>query len=391
MSRKDWAGLAVLEGKETVMRKTTSDGLGCRLAGIAAAAAALLLAGCSEEPGAAEGPAPAKPEPRVLVARVEPRKFADQIEALGTVRAREAIEVSSNVTDRVEELFFDDGDRVNQGDPLVRLDDAEERAKLAGALAQQAEQEREIKRLEGLVAEGAVSEVRLEEYRTRKDIAVRQVEEIQAQIDDRLIVAPFSGILGFRRVSAGALVSPGDVMATLDQLDVVKLDFTVPEIFLSGLRQGLEIEARTDAFPGEVFRGTIRHLDSRVNPVTRAVMVRAEVANPGLRLRPGMLLTTVLSKNPRQGLSVPERALLSLESEHSVFRVREQQGARATVERVPVKIGQRVPGYVEVEEGLAKGETVVSDGLIDLADGAPVRIAGNFKAPAEAYEPTVNP
>lgn len=352
---------------------------------------ALLALGCSKNSGDGTGAPPPKPAPKVLVATAENRDFADEIEALGTVRAQEAIELSSNVMDRVAELFFDDGDHVKKGDPLVRLDDAEERAKLAGALATQAEQEREIQRLDGLVREGAVSEVRLEEYRTKKDIAVRQVEEIQAQIDDRLIVAPFSGVLGFRRVSPGALVSPGDVMSTLDQLDVVKLDFTVPETFLSGLRPGLEIETRTEAFPDEVFRGTIRQIDTRVNPVTRAVTARAEVPNADLRLRPGMLMTTVLKKNPRQALCIPERAVLSIEADHFVFRVKERKGARAVVERVAVELGTRLPGFVEVREGLAAGDSVVSDGLIDLAGGATVEIVGQFEAPAEAYQPTVNP
>jgi membrane fusion protein (multidrug efflux system) len=325
------------------------------------------------------------------VANVEKRQFADEIEALGTVRAMEAIEVSSNVTDRVVELFFEDGDRVERGDLLVRLDDTEEKARLQGALALQAEQEREIKRLDELVRDGAVSKVRLEEYRTQRDIAMRQVEEIQAQIDDRLIQAPFAGVLGFRRVSLGALVSPGDVIATLDQLDVVKLDFTVPETFVSGLRPGLKIEARTEAYPDDVFQGTIRLVDTRVDPVTRSMTVRAEVPNTDFRLRPGMLMTTVLAKNPRTTLCIPERALLAVQSQQFVFRIKDRQETRATVERVEVPIGDRVPGFVEVTAGLTEGQRVVSDGLIGLSDGAEVEIAGEFEAPAQPYRPSEIP
>ncbi len=270
-----------------------------------------------------EGPAASTDQPpaKVRTVKVNTRTFADQVEALGTVRAEEAIDLSANVTERVAEVAFEDGDRVEKGDLLIRLEDAEEVAAMEAAKAEMAEQEREIKRLQGLVSEGAVSEVRLEEYRTRKEVAQQRVEEARAQITDRNIVAPFDGVLGFRRVSVGALVSPGDLIATLDILDPVKLDFTVPETFLNDLEPGQEIVAHTEAYPDAEFVGKVTRIDTRVNAVTRSITVRAEVPNPDLRLRPGMLMTTTLKKNPRESLSIPERAVISVQSNRYVYVV----------------------------------------------------------------------
>lgn len=353
-------------------------------------AAGLALAACSGEKSDSAA-APADKVNRVIVAPVVERDFAEEIEALGTVHAMEAIELSANVTERVAEIFFEDGDRVEKGAPLARLDDNEEKARLAAARAHLAEQEREITRLKSLARDGAVSEVRLEEYETKRAIALQEVEEVQAQIEDRKINAPFSGVLGFRQISPGTLVSPGDVIATLDQLDPAKLDFTAPETFLSGLKPGTELEARTQTYPDEVFKAKITGVDTRVNPVTRSLTVRAQAPNPDFHLRPGMLISTHLTRNPRKALSIPERALVSVQSSHYVFVIENRQDKRATAGRRDVRTGQRLPGFVEITEGLAPGQEVVSDGLIGLSDGAAVEITGQFDSPAEPYRPSVNP
>lgn len=349
--------------------------------------AAIALGACGKREGEAENGAPAQAPAKIKVATVQKESYADKVEALGSLRAYEAISLSSNVTERVAEIFFDDGDQVQQGDLLVRLEDAEEVAAMKANEAEMAETEREIKRLERLVEQGAVSEVRLEEYFTQRDIAQQRIEEARAQIQDRHIKAPFDGVLGFRMVSAGAMLSPTDTIATLDVLDPLKLDFTVPETFLSDLKPGLEIVARSDAFPETNFTGKVTQIDTRVNPVTRSVMVRSEIPNPDGRLRPGMLMTTVLEKNPQESLSIPERALVSVQTNHFVFVVNEPDSESPTVSRTPVTIGRRLPGYVEIKEGLEKGQTIVTDGLIGLPDGAAVEIIGKFEGPTEPYQP----
>ena len=345
------------------------------------------VAGCTQEKeSAASSPAPASAV-KVRTASVTQREFADEVEALGTARAEEAIEISANVTERVAEVAFEDGDIVRQGDLLVRLEDSEEVASMEAARAEMAEQEREIKRLQNLVTEGAVSEVRLSEYETRRQVAEQRVEEAKAQIADRRIEAPFDGVLGFRRVSLGALISPGDLIATLDILDPIKLDFTVPETFLGDLEPGRKIEALTEAYPGEAFAGTVTRIDTRVNPVTRSITVRAELPNPDFRIKPGMLMTTTLRKNPRKSLSVPERAIVSVQSNRYLFIVTKNEEGALSVKRTPVELGRRIPGFVEVLDGLEPEDEVVSDGLVGLSDGATIEVIGKFEAPAAPYQP----
>jgi membrane fusion protein (multidrug efflux system) len=345
------------------------------------------MLGCREQQSTASSGKAKTSIFKVMVATVESRAFSDRIEALGTVRALEATNISSSVTERVQSLHFEDGDVVKKGDLLVRLEDAEEVASLNVAKAQLAEQEREIQRLGDLVKEGAVSEVKLEEYRTRRDVADQRIAEAEALIADRKIKAPFDGVLGFRRISDGALVSPGDLIVTLDILDPIKLDFTVPETFLSDIHPGLKIIAWAEPFPQTEFSGQVTQIDSRVNPITRSITVRAEIPNPGNRLRPGMLMTTELEKNQRNSLSAPERSIVSVQSNHYVFVVQTGDPSQLTVARSTVEIGQRVPGFVEIVSGLEKGAQIVSDGLISLVDGAKVEVVGQFDKPSAPYRP----
>ncbi|MDF1751715.1 MAG: efflux RND transporter periplasmic adaptor subunit [Verrucomicrobiales bacterium] len=347
--------------------------------------ATFLLSGCGDTDS---GKSVAKPLQPVKVTKAQLREFSDRAEALGTVRALEAINISTNVTDRVAEIFFKDNDLVKEGDLLVRLEDAEEVASVKSAESELAEQEREVTRLNGLVSAGAASKVSLAEYKTRRDVASHKVEMANAQLADRHIKAPFAGALGFRQVSLGALVAPGDLIVTLDILDPVKLDFTVPETFLNELKSGLEITALTEAFPDDEFKGTVTHIDTRVNPVTRSVTVRSELPNPDRKLRPGMLLTTELEKNSKSSVSVPERALVSVQSSHFLFVLTDPEAEKPTVERRQVEIGRRNPGYVEIESGIDEGTVVVTDGLIGLVDGAQVNVTGQFKGPSAPYRPS---
>lgn len=335
--------------------------------------------------------APAPPA-AVVIGSIELSGFSETVEALGTIQAMEATEITANVSETVAELLFEDGQVVKAGELLARLTSDEEQAMLLAARANEAEQEREIKRLQGLVQDGAVPEVRLQEYQTRRDVARQQVREVEARLEDRQIRAPFAGVLGVRRVSVGALVNPGTVMATLDALDRVKLDFTVPETFLGELKEGQNIEAQSQAYPGTAFAGQVSHVDTRVNPVTRAVSVRALLDNSELKLRPGMLMRVVLRSRPRQSPTLPERGLVGLQNQHFVFQFTPDQteAEAGSVRRQPVRLGGRKPGYVEIVEGLEPGAWVVTDGLLGLVDGARVVVKGRYQGPAPAYNP-LNP
>jgi len=352
------------------------------------AAMVCALTACDRKVEKAKPGGPATP--KVRTGTVEMRDFADEVEALGTVRALEAIDISVNVTETVTAVFFEDGQTVKKGELLAQLSDDEEQAMLEGAKINLAEQEREIERLERLANNGAVSKVRLQEYFTARELAVQKIEEAKAKIADRKILAPFEGVLGFRQVSVGTLVSPGEVLATLDLIDTVKLDFSVPETFIGDLAPGQKIVAHSEAYPDAEFEGEVKNVNARVNPITRSAMVRAEIANADHRLSPGMLMTTLVKKNPANSPSVPERAVVSLQTRHSIFVV-EGSGENATAKSVDVRIGRRLPGYAEIIEGLKGGETIVVDGLVGLRDGGAILLTGEAKGPADPYNPIATP
>ncbi len=361
----------------------------------AALVAVLLLAAAhylrqaltARQAGAEKRAAP--PAGRVIIHEVKEDDFIEQVEVVGTIRSYESIDVSARVTEVVEEVEFTDGQTVKKGQPLVKLSSAEDAARLAAARAQLAEHERELARLRQLVADGAVSSVLVEERETLSELARRQIQEVEARLADRLITAPFGGVLGLRNISAGALISPGTVIATLDQIDQVRLDFSVPEVFLTEVETGRVVRARSAAYPGRVFEGRVAQVSSRVDPATRAVVVRADIDNADHALHPGMLLTATLSRAPRRAPAVPERALAPVYRQVYVFVVTGQEGD-LRVERRAIETGLRKPGYVEVTAGLKAGETLVTDGYMGLSDGSKVEIVGRFSEAAPAYNPRTN-
>lgn len=321
---------------------------------------------------------------QVMTTQVTRDNYVLDILAVGTVRAFESTDISTNVTETVTSLHFDDGDHVKQGTLLATLSDAEEQAMLASAEATLAEEEREIERLRALVEDGAAPEARLEERRTQAVIAKQQIMEARAKLADRQILAPFDGWVGLRRISVGALVSPGTVIASLDKIDVVKLDFSMPETVLGQVKPGAKIEARAEGADHMTFEGTISQIDSRIDPLTRSVAARAEIQNPDLLLRPGMLVTVKIGLQPSDSLSIPERALVPIGTKQFVFTI--QNGI---AKRVEVQTGRRKPGFVEVTGGLKEGQTIITDGLVNLKDGAPVAESGAFTQPVEAFNPEV--
>lgn len=309
----------------------------------------------------------------VVVEAVEPRSFADRTEAIGTVSANESVTVTPPVTERVARVLFEDGAYVEAGDVLVELEHAEESAAVEEARIGFEEQTRQFDRARALRGRDLISQEELDLAQGDLDAASARLAAAEARLRDRIIAAPFAGVLGIRRVSPGTLASPGDVITTLDDLSVVKVDFTVPEAFLAQLAMGQAVQARCAPWPDEVFRGRVTSIDSRVDRTTRAVGVQARVPNPDGKLRGGMLMAVELTCCPREALGVPERALLSYADRQYVFVVRTD----LTAEQREVALGARAVGWVEVLEGLSPGEMVVVDGILGLRDGSHVRVSGS--------------
>lgn len=307
----------------------------------------------------------------VAVESVGSMEFADLVEALGTAHANESVTVTSKVTDVVSRIAFESGEFVTAGQVLVELADAEEASTLTEARSALDQAEREVARYGELSSRGVAAEQQLETLRSAADQARARVRTIEARLADRIVRAPFDGVVGLRDASPGMLVRPGDVIATLDDVSQIKLDFTVPEGFLGAVTPGAKLEATAAAYPGEVFLGEVTQIDSRVDPVTRSATVRAIIDNADRRLLPGMLMVVEVVRDERQSLAVPELAVTRQADTAFVYVVTEGERGAVALRR-DVVTGARRDGMVEITSGLQPGETVVSKGVHRLRDRAPV-------------------
>ena len=304
---------------------------------------------------------------KVTAAKVQP--FPVTIEALGTANANESVTITAQETETVSGVFFDDGDKVEAGALLVQLNDREEQARIEELTANIEEAHRQLKRVKNLAQSSAASEQLLDEQQARVKALTAQRDVAQAQLTQLQIKAPFSGHLGIRQISKGSLVRPADVITTLDDIAVIKVDFSVAESHLATLTPGQRVATTSVAYPGRVFEGQIRTIDSRLDPVTRSVLVRAQIDNQDALLRPGMLLTVVLEKNVLQALIVPERALVPVQDKQFVYVLNGD-----TVEQREVTLGQRKPGLVQITGGLDEGEQVITEGTLRVREGSVVRV-----------------
>ncbi|MGB3624295.1 MAG: efflux RND transporter periplasmic adaptor subunit [Henriciella sp.] len=309
----------------------------------------------------------------VFVASVEERAFATRIEALGTLEPNEQVDLTLNAADRVRAIYFDDGDRVNAGKTLLSLAQNEQIALVEAAEANYDEARRQQERIARLAEQQAVSESELDQANRNLDNAQANLRAVQSRQNDRVLVAPFDGVLGFRMVSVGSYVTPGDVVARLIDDREMNLDFQVPSTYLRTLEKGTAIEARTDDLPDEVFDGTIASIDNAIDPVTRSVRVRATLPNPDRLLMSGMFVQVTLLAEPRVALAIPEEAVQPVGPRTYVFMIDEEDG-QPVARRKEVSLGLRREGYVEVKSGLEEGDRVVTEGVIRVRDGGPVKI-----------------
>lgn len=338
----------------------------CLVASLALATLALALA--------TSPPVAAQERTAVIGARADVRPWSDPLEALGTLRADESVTLSATVTEIIAELNFRDGEAVEAGQLLIRLEDSEERAQLRAAQAQRDERRSAVDRLSQLQSRNMAPRADVEDSQARLRQVEAEIQGLEARLTNYRLRAPFDGVVGFRNISVGSLVTPGTELVTLDKLDVMKLDFSVPEVYLAILSPGLKLSARSVAFPEEVFEGEVASIGSRVDPVSRSITVRAEIDNPELRLRPGMLMEVVLQRSPRQAVVVPESALIPSGDRQYVLVIDEADENR--LERREVRVGERRTGQAEIIDGLEPNELVVSHGVQRAREGDRVRLLG---------------
>lgn len=314
----------------------------------------------------------ASPVNVVAPARAE---VQDRVAAVGTLQSREAVELTSEVNGRVVALNFEPGQRVEQGQLLVQMDDRQARVELRVAEAQYADALRQFERANSLRSNNSISQAQVDALRTALDVAEAQRDAARTRVDDHRIEAPFAGIVGLVDISVGAYVTIGDSIATLDATDPMELTFSVPERYLGQVSLGQRLNARTAAFPDRIFDGTLAELGTRLDELSRSLPVKAVIANPDNRLRPGQFMSVSLTLQEREALVVPEQAVLVQGAKAFVF-VAEQDQAR----RTEVVLGAREPGMVEVLSGLDQGDSVIVTGQDRLSSGDPITVVQDDEA-----------
>lgn len=322
--------------------------------------------------GRGSGPVP------VIVAAVEQEAFSDNIQALGTTRANETVIITADTTEKITAIHFEAGQKVEAGELLVTLDQRQELAQLRAAKAQLDEARSAYQRAKNLQKRNALSAATVQERLAEKTRNEVQVDVIEARLAELRIQAPFSGVLGLRQVSVGALVKPGDPITTLDDLSLIKVDFQVPSRYLAVLKPGLEIEGKVSAFAGKVFYGQVQSVDTQIDTATRTVRLRAVLPNPEGVLKPGLLMTIKLKHGGRDTLLIPEEAIIKRGQNNYVYRV--VPGATQSVAEQLVTLGARRAGRVEIITGLSAGEKVVVHGVNKLRPGAEIVVKAIEKA-----------
>ena len=351
---------------------------------------------------AAKAPAPVSVE----VAPVQRRSVQDQAQAVGSLLSRQSVVLRPEVGGRVVALAFEDGQRVRRGQTLVRLDDQLQRAQVRQAQAEAGVAQTNHQRNQELVAQGFISQRSLDESAAALEVAQAKLALAQAQLERLRITAPFDGTLGIRQVAVGDYLKDGADIVNLEDMDALYVDFRLPERYQRLLRTGQSVQLQVDALPGQGWQGTVQAINPLLDAQGRSVAVRACVDNRRQQLRPGMFARVSTQLGERTGaLMVPEEAVQPQGSAALVYRVRPAApGQPPQAERVAVELGVRLPGWVEVVQGLAEGDTVVVSGQQRIQrDGVPLKVVEMPKpAPAltqqaraaieiEAPKPGANP
>lgn len=309
---------------------------------------------------------------------VATRALADDVSAVGSLVSNESVVLRPEVSGRIEAIRFRDGEPVQRGAVLVELDAAVQRAELQQARANLTLAEADFSRTQDLFGRKFVSRSSLDDARAKLEVARAGVALAQARLARMQIRAPFDGVVGIRSVSPGDFVKDGDALINLEDIATLKLDFRLPELYLARVRPGQTLELSSDVLPGERFAATVDAIDPLVDAEGRAVRLRARLANPDMRLRPGVFVRVRLILAERGEVAmVPEAALVPAPGDvQFVYRV-----ADGKVQRVNVRTGQRRDAMVEIVDGLQPGMVVVTAGQLKLRDGADVKVAAASAAP----------
>jgi membrane fusion protein (multidrug efflux system) len=325
----------------------------------------------------AQQPAPEASGPRrdgrgplpVEVSRAVSTTLSDDIAAIGTLLAEEAVAISAETAGRVADILFEDGTRVAEGAPLFRLDADLARAAVTEAKARLALAEANYGRSQTLRKSGNVAQSVYDAALSELQVARAAVETTEVHLNKLTISAPFAGTLGFRTVSVGAYVNAGTALVELNRIDRLKVSFSVPELQQAHIALGQSIELTADAIPGETFTAVISAIDPAIDVNGRSLGVRADFDNAALKLRPGLLVRIAVKGPSREAVTIPESAIVQRGEGAVVFVVHDSTAAEQKV-----RLGKRMPGTIEIVEGIEAGADVVVAGNARLSNGAAIEI-----------------
>jgi membrane fusion protein (multidrug efflux system) len=313
----------------------------------------------------------------VVTQPVAQRQLQVDIEAVGTARANESVSVTSKISNTVTAIRFKEGQLVQRGSVLVEFDPAQAQADLAAAQAALIESRANYDRSKALANTQVLSASQVDQIEAVHKANEARVAAAQARLNDTVIRAPFTGRTGLRRVSVGSLVNPGTMITTLDDSSLIKIEFTVPQAHQHVLREGLAVTAQASGLPGRTFEGKVITVDSRVDPVTRAISVLAGIANEDGALKPGTFMSVRMHSTPTAALLIPEAAVVPEQGRMFAFVV--ENGVALKRE---IAIGRRRPGEVEIAGGLEQGQRVIVEGAMKVRHEARVREANAAPTPS---------
>jgi membrane fusion protein (multidrug efflux system) len=344
----------------------------------------------SKLPSAAAPSAP--PTVPVKAVPVRVGMVTNDVTAVGTLLANEAVTIRPEIDGLIQTIHFDEGQSVGRGTRLVTLDPSEYKARLAQAQADVTLDRQRLQRARDLFSKKFISQQALDEAQGNLARSVARREEAAARLKKTVISAPFTGTIGMRSVSPGQYVKAGDNIVRVESTSPIKLDFKVPEIYLARIKKDQEVQVKVDAYPSDNFNGRIYAIQPGLDEQTRTVWLRANVPNLESKLRPGMFARVALIlEKMGDSIVIPEQAIVPKGNDSLVLKVVNEKA-----EIVKVKLGTRRPGEVQVLEGLSANDVVVTDGqaklmmmpgakVMILPAAAPMPAAGNG-APAQPQQ-----
>lgn len=333
-------------------------------------------------PSAAGAPGAGAPAGRggpvgVEVARAEAVTLSDDVQAVGSLKSSQGVMLRPEVSGRIARLGFSDGQRVKRGQLLVQLDDSLQQAQLQQAEAQASIARSNLQRSRELLAQNFVSASAVDQNAASLQVAEAQVALARAQLARMRVLAPFDGTAGLKMVAVGDYLKDGADIVNIEDLRALTVQFALPERYIDRLRTGQPVTVAVDALPGRSFQGRVKAVDSQVDANGRAVQVLAQVDNPGALLKPGMFARARVVFSVREGaVVVPEEAMVPLGAKQYVFKVVDGPDGQKATQRLEAKIGLRLPGKVEILEGVQAGDLVATAGQARLlrSEGQPVRV-----------------